>query len=146
MIDVSHNYVTLVVSGDIGNRAMKLVSKVAMDVPNSKMEDLSPICYLKGDTELSDGTSVCIGSGEPFRTVIFFYVVDRYSVLNSNEAPRERATRHSRKFTMANAKDATCQYIDFLWEVVQQRLPYTGLSNSPCTFSEALAEGIFGIF
>ena len=82
MIDVSHNYVTLVVSGDIGNRAMKLVSKVAMDVPNSKMEDLFPIGYLKGDNELSDGTSVCIGSADPFSTAICFYGVDRYSVLN----------------------------------------------------------------
>ena len=73
-------------------------------------------------------------------------VVDKYSVLNSNEAPRDRVTRRSGTFTMANAKDATDQYTDLLWEGVQKRLPYTDLSNSPCAFSEAPAEGIFSIF
>ena len=42
--------------------------------------------------------------------------------------------------------DATDQYTDLLWEGVQTRLPYTDLSNSPCAFSEAPAEGIFSIF
>ena len=42
--------------------------------------------------------------------------------------------------------DATDQYTDLLWEGVQKRLPYTDLSNSPCAFSEAPAEGIFSIF
>ena len=47
---------------------------------------------------------------------------------------------------MANAKDATDKYTDLLWEGVKKRLPYTDLSNSPCAFSEAPAEGIFSIF
>ena len=42
---------------------MKLASKVALDVSNSAMEDLSPIGYLKEDTDLSDETNVCMGSG-----------------------------------------------------------------------------------
>ena len=32
------------------------------------------------------------------------------------------------------------------WEAVAKRVDYTDLSNSPCAFSEAPAEGIFSIY
>ena len=76
-IDVSPIYVTSVVARDIGKRAMKLASKVALDGSNSETKDLSPIGYLKEDTKLSDKSNVCIGSGEPLSSALHSLVVDK---------------------------------------------------------------------
>ena len=61
------------------------------------------------------------------------------------EEPNERQTRRE-LYSIDSAYIAEEQYINMFWEAVAKRVDYTDLSNSPCAFSEAPAEGIFSIY
>ena len=61
---------------------------------------------------------------------------------------RERVTRSSAgaPFSPAQAKEAVDHYTDLLWEGINERLEYTDMSEGPCAFSEAPAEGVFSSY
>ena len=52
----------------------------------------------------------------------------------------------STAFTILDAKAACESYIQDLWKAIATRITYTDLSDSPCAFTEAPAEGVFSIY
>ena len=61
------------------------------------------------------------------------------------EEPNERHTRQE-LYSIDSAYIAEEQYINLFWKAVAMRIDYTDLTNSPCAYSEAPAEGIFSIY
>ena len=57
----------------------------------------------------------------------------------------ERVTRAA-PFTIEEAKHEADLYTDLLWKAIRKRLEYTDMSQSPCAYSEAPAEGIFSVY
>ena len=56
----------------------------------------------------------------------------------------ERVTR-GESFNATEAKKAVDSYTHYLWKAIRKRLSKTDMTQSPCAFSEAPAEGIFSI-
>ena len=50
------------------------------------------------------------------------------------------------EFSIIDAKQASELYITQLWKAVRERCKFTDISDSPCSFSEAPAEGIFSVY
>ena len=63
----------------------------------------------------------------------------------SNEDPYDRHTR-AELDTIKDAKKESDKYTTELWAGIERRLAYTDISESPCAFSEAPAEGIFSVY
>ena len=61
------------------------------------------------------------------------------------EEPYERVTR-SIQFSIEDAKEASALYTKQLWKAVKASCKYTDISDNPCAFSEAPAEGIFSVY
>ena len=61
------------------------------------------------------------------------------------EEPQEKNTRAA-PFSIQEAKCASDIYINDLWKAIKERISFTDLSESPCAYTEAPAEGIFSIY
>ena len=92
---------------------------------------------------------VCFSSdlGQPksFARELYDYSHSNMEHLKKVKEPNERHTRQE-LYSIESAHKAEKQYIDLFWQAVAKRVEYTDLSNSPCAFSEAPAEGIFSIY
>ena len=138
--DLPQSYVKFVILDNAGMDAMKLASQVATDMYlNNQIE------YLKSDQQLIEKTNI---SGNPKKTFcqeLLTYVEDKRDFFVKHEEPQDRITR-STPFTILQAKAATDTYTELLWGGIKRRIKLTDLSDSPCAFSEAPAEGIFSIY
>ena len=127
------------ISFQVGLNAMKLACRVAKD-----FHDEVSLHYLDHDIDLIEETNICLQSEKSFCKELSEYLVKRGSIYTKQES-YDRATR-SAPFSMNDAKAASLLYTDLLWRAIRKRLQFTDLTQSPCAYSEAPAEGIFSIY
>ena len=117
--NISYNYVSSVVVGDMGKNAMKLALKVAVDIYNNINID-----YLLEDESLSQ-SDICMLKSEAdqpklpksFSKELYEYSQIKMDKLKKTEEPNERHTRQD-LYSIETAKMAEEQYIDLFWEAV----------------------------
>lgn len=115
---------------------MKLASQAAEDFNNG-----ISIEYLK---TWDDTTDIVISRTKCFSQKLFEYITEHDELFSKEEA-HDRVTR-SEPFTVEEARVVSDRYTDLLWTAVNKRLEFTDMSDTPCAFSEAPAEGIFSIY
>ena len=111
-------------------------------------------CQVADDLYSGNGTSVldtpnkdadiCYDREVTFNDVLKSYLEKKKDLYKKQEEPNERVTR-SVEFSIIDAKQASELYITQLWKAVRERCKFTDISDSPCSFSEAPAEGIFSV-
>lgn len=141
MCEIPHSYIQRVIVGKVGKQAMKLASQVAVDMVNKKS-----IEYLQVHDE---STNVIMSQDKKcFSQQLKKYVEAKREFWATTEEPRERVTRGNTalKMTVEEAKVISDRYTDNLWRATKKRIAYTDLSESPCSFSEAPAEGVFSVY
>ena len=142
---VTYNYLSSVVVGAVGKNAMELALKVAVDIYNEKS-----IEYLLGDDESLSQTDICnfpseSGQKKSFAKELYQYSQLKMDNLKKMEEPYDRHTRQE-LYTFDSAKIAEEKYIHNFWQAVAKRIDSTDLTNSPCAYSKAPAEGIISIY
>ena len=139
-IDITPAYINTVITKEAGKAAMQLACQVAVDVYSGK-----DISYLDQPNMESD---ICFDREITFSNILKTYVTNKKDLYVKNEEPHERNTRTQENdcFTISSAQAASDFYITQLWKAIRKRCAFTDLSDSPCAFSEAPAEGIFSVY
>lgn len=127
--------------------AMKLACKIGLKLLNDEKLDI-----LLSDEQIIENTNICLSSkteaqedndSQSFCQELKEYVQKNKELFKLQQS-YDRNTR-SNPFTPSEAKGAVDSYINLLWKCIWKRVKKTDLSNSPCAFSEAPAEGIFSV-
>ena len=136
--NLEHTYVQAVIVGDVGLKAMVLGSSVAVALQNDDSTDT-----LLTNPDIIEETNICIHSEKTFCLELQEYLQKNGELFRKPDA-FDRVTR-SDAFTAVDAKKVADRYSEQLWKGIKKRLKFTDLSNSPCSYSEAPAEGIFSV-
>ena len=139
-IDITPAYINTVITKEAGKTAMQLACQVAVDLYSGK-----DISYLDQPNIESD---ICFDREITFSNILKTYVTNKKDLYVKMEEPHERNTRSqsNESFTILSAQAASEYYITQLWRAIRKRCAFTDLTDNPCAFSEAPAEGIFSVY
>ena len=133
-----------VIVGNNGKNAMTFASVIGMKLLNN--ENIDPL--LTNDIE-KERTNIIQNTDEDkdekwtFCDELKDYVTKNKKMFELQKS-HERVTR-GESFNATEAKKAVDSYTHHLWKAIRKRLSKTDMTQSPCAFSEAPAEGIFSI-